>query len=76
MATGRTPTKWIRFLVDDSAGTPREIPIISVGPVGLVYDENELTAYQDAVKGYLTEHPDAIIEVTGPFDECDCEVKS
>ena len=25
MATGRTVTKWTRFAVDDSAGTPREI---------------------------------------------------
>lgn len=68
MATGRTNTKWIRFLVDDSGGTPREIPVDSVSPVGFVYDENELTAYQDQVKGYLSGHPDAPIDVTGPFD--------
>src|SRR5512139_1264863 len=68
MATGRTTTKWIRFGVDDSAGTAREIPIDSLSPVGFVYDETELTAWQDAVKGYLTNHPDAPIDVTGPFD--------
>jgi len=68
MATGRTVTKWTRFLVDDSAGTPREIPVDSISPVGFVYDETDLTAYQDQVKGYLAGHPDAPIDITGPFD--------
>lgn len=66
--TGRTVTKWIRFCLDDSGGTPREIPIDSLSPVGFAYDENELTAWQDAVKGYLSGHPDAPIDITGPFD--------
>lgn len=67
MATGRTVTRWVRFLVDDSSGTPREIPVDSISPVGLVYDEVDVTAFQDAVKGYLAGHPDAPIEITGPF---------
>jgi hypothetical protein len=66
--TGRTVTKWIRFGVDDSAGTAREIPIDSLSPVGFVYDETDVTAWQDAVKGYLSNHPDAVIDITGPFD--------
>jgi hypothetical protein len=68
MATGRTKTRWIRFLVDDSGGTPREIPINSLGPVGFVYEENDVTAWQDAVKNYLAGQPDAAIDVGGPFD--------
>ena len=68
MATGRTVTKWIRFGVTDSAGTAREIPVDSISPVGFVYDEVELTAWQDAVKGYLSNHPDCAIDITGPFD--------
>lgn len=63
----RTVTKWMRFLVDDSGGTPREIPVDSVGATGFVYDEVDLTAYQDAVKGYLANHPEAAIEITGPL---------
>jgi hypothetical protein len=66
--TGRTVTRWIRFGVDDSGGTAREIPIDSISPVGFVSDETELTAWQDAVKGYLTNHPDCPIDITGPFD--------
>lgn len=68
MATGRTVTKWTRFALDDSGGTPREIPVDSISPVGFVYDETDVTAYQDAVKGYLSAHPDAAIDITGPFD--------
>lgn len=68
MATGRTVTKWTRFALDDSAGTPREIPVDSISPVGFVYDETDLTAFQDQVKGYLSNHPDAPIDITGPFD--------
>lgn len=67
MATGRTVTKWTRFCIDDSGGTPREIPVDSISPVGFTYDETDLTAYQDQVKGYLAAHPDAIIDITGPF---------
>ena len=68
MATGRTVSRWTRFAVDDSAGTPREIPVDTISPVGFTYDEADLTAYQDAVKGYLAEHPDAAIDITGPFE--------
>ena len=67
MATGRTVTKWTRFACDDSSGTPREIPVDSISPVGFTYDETELTSYQDQVKGYLSGHPDAAIDITGPF---------
>lgn len=68
MATGRTTTRWIRFLVDDSGGTPREIPINSLSPVGFTYEENDVTAWQDAVKSYLAGQPESPIEISGPFD--------
>jgi hypothetical protein len=66
--TGRTTQKWTTFLVDDSAGTLREIPVDSINGVGLTYDEVELTAFQDAIKGALPAHPDCAITITGPFD--------
>jgi hypothetical protein len=68
LATGRTTTKWIRFGITDKDGVAREIPIDSISPVGFNYDESDVTAWQDAVKGYLSEHPDAPIDITGPFD--------
>lgn len=66
--TGRTVSKFITFRIDDSAGTMRSIAVDSVGVVGLVYDEIELTAFMDAVKGALPNHPDAPINITGPWD--------
>ena len=66
--TGRTVSKWTTFLCDDSAGTLREIPVDSINGVGLTYDETELTAFQDAIKGVLPAHPDCTITISGPFD--------
>lgn len=66
--TGRTTQKWTSFYVDDSGGTLREIPVDSINGVGLTYDEVELTAFQDAIKGVLPAHPDCTITITGPFD--------
>ena len=66
--TGRTVTKWTDFQIDDSGGTLRSIPVDSINGVGLVYDEVELTAFQDAIKGALPGHPDSVITITGPFD--------
>ena len=66
--TGRTVTKWVNFQVDDSAGTLRTIPINNISVVGLVYDESDTTAWQDAVKNALPNFPDAPIEIQGPFD--------
>ena len=65
--TGRTVDKWTRFGVDDSGGVPREIAIATFSPVGFVYDETDLTAYQDQVKGFLMAHPMAELDITGPF---------
>jgi hypothetical protein len=66
--TGRTVSRFIRFCVDYTNGTPAEIPIDSISPVGFTCAETEQTAFQDAVKGYLSQHPDAPIDITGPFD--------
>lgn len=66
--TGRTVSKWVSFNVDDSGSTLRTIPINSVSVCGLVYEEQDVTAYQDAVKSALPGMPDAPIEVSGPFD--------
>ena len=66
--TGRTNQMWVDFEIDDSGGTLRTIPVDSVNGVGLVYDEVELTAFQDAIKGALPAHPDVTITISGPFD--------
>ena len=66
----RTVSRWVRFIIGDSAEPPtlREIPINSVNGVGLDYPEEDVSAFQDAVKGVLSGQPDCSITVTGPFD--------
>jgi len=66
-ATGRTTFKWIVFNIHDGTAL-RNIPINSLSAVGVVYDEQELTAFQDAVKGRLPTMPDAPIDFGGPWD--------
>ena len=66
--TGRTVSKYVNFVLEDSGQVIRDIPINSLSVVGVVYEEMDLTAFQDAVKGALPGMPDAPIEWTGPYD--------
>ena len=66
--TGRTVSQWTSFNVDDSGGTLRAIPVNSINGVGLNYEEVDLTAFTDAVKGVLLNTPDCKITISGPFD--------
>ena len=66
--TGRTVSRFINFSVEDDTNTMREIPVSDISVVGVVYEEQDLTAFQDAVKGALPNMPDAPIEISGPFD--------
>lgn len=65
--TGRTTFKNVNFIIHDGTAL-RNIPINSLSAVGVVYDEVDLTAFQDAVRGRLPAMPDAPIEIGGPFD--------
>ena len=42
--TGRTVSKYVNFVCDDSGSTIRDIPINSLSVVGVVYEEMDLTA--------------------------------
>ena len=66
--TGRTVSKFTKFVIGDSGNVLRSIPINTLSVVGVEYDEEDLTAWQDAVKGALSNMPDAPIEFGGPFD--------
>ena len=66
--TGRTVSKFINFAVEDDTDTMREIAVSDISVVGVVYEEQDMTAFQDAVKGALAGMPDAPIEISGPFD--------
>ena len=64
---GRTVSRWCNFSVEDAAAM-RDIPFNTLSVCGITYEEQDLTAFQDAVKGALPGMPDAPIEISGPFD--------
>ena len=66
--TGRTVSRWFKFQIDDSAGTLRDIPVNSINGIALPYDEVDLTAFQDALKGSLAGQPDFTLTIGGPWD--------
>ena len=65
---GRTVGKYCKFQIDDSGATIRDIPVTAINGVGVTYGEVDVSAIQDAVKGFLNGQPDASIEISGPFD--------
>ncbi len=67
MATGRTVGKFFKFQIDDSAGTVRDIAVTSVGGVGVSYDQVDLTALNDALKGFMSGHGDVTLAISGPL---------
>jgi len=67
--TGRTVSKWVGFHIGNAANTAiRWIPVNSISALGHVYDETDLSAWMDAVKGSLPNMPDAPVDISGPFD--------
>ena len=78
MATqvGRTVGKYCKFQIDDSGATVRDIPVTSINGVGLQYDEVDVSAIQDAVKGFLNGQPDVSLEISGPFDSSAAQAAS
>lgn len=68
MATGRTSPRFVKVQIEDSGGTLRDFPVKTIGDVGLTYDEVDLSAIQEAVKGFMSGQADFELELTGPFD--------
>jgi len=68
MATGRTSPRFAKFQIEDSGGTMRDIPVNTFGPVGLTYDQVDVSALQELVKSYLSGQADFSLTIGGPFD--------
>lgn len=67
-SVGRTVGKYVKFQIHDTGATFRDIPVTSINGVGLNYPEVDVTAIQDAVKGFLNGQPDYTLSISGPFD--------
>jgi hypothetical protein len=68
LSVGRTIGKFCKVVIGDSANTLRDIPVETINGIGLTYPEVDLTALQDAAKGFLTGQPTAAFTITGPLD--------
>lgn len=68
MATGRTSPRFCKVQIEDSGGVIRDIPVKTISGVGLTYDEIDVSAMQELVKGFLAGQASFSITITGPFD--------
>ncbi len=68
MTTGRTSPRFCKVQIEDSGGTMRDFPVKTVGNVGLTYEELDVSAMQELVKGFLTGQATFSLTLTGPFD--------
>lgn len=68
MATGRTPSRFVKVQIEDSGGTLRDIPVRTIGDVGIAYEEVDLSALQEALKGFMSNQGTFALTITGPFD--------
>ena len=68
MVTGRTVGRFFKFQIDDTGGVLRDIPVMTIGEVGLEHPEIDVSALQDAVIGFLLGIPGFGVDFTGPFD--------
>src|SRR5512135_3567921 len=68
MATGRTVQDFTDLKLGTTGGSMINIPIDSIGDVGLDYPEEEMTAFTDAIKGPLVGKPGFELEFGGPVD--------
>lgn len=68
MTTGRTIGKYSKVQIEDSGGTLRDIPVTTIAGVGITYDEIDVSALQDALKGVLSGQGNSSFTITGPFD--------
>ena len=68
--TGRTHSKYVKVLVDNSAGALTDLSAYcnTVGSVGLTYDTQDVTAFSDAVKNLVVGQPAGPITLGGPID--------
>jgi len=70
MATGKTTGRYVKILLDDSGGTPRDISasVSTIGGVGLNNEQVDVTTLSDSVMQYLSGRGDSTIELGGPFN--------
>jgi hypothetical protein len=67
-SVGRTVGKYFKFQIKDSGGTLRDIPVDTIGGVGVSYPEIDVTALQDVLHGFLVGQGTVALTIGGPYD--------
>ena len=65
---GRTVQDFTSLLIGAAGGSMQIIRINSLGDLGLTYEEQDMSAWVDAVKGVLVGKPDFTLDFGGPID--------
>lgn len=76
MTTGRTIGKYFKFQIEDSGGVMRDIPVNTISGVGITYDEIDVSALQEAIKGFLAGLGTVSIPFGGPVDNTAAQAAS
>lgn len=76
MTTGRTSPRFAKFQIEDSGGAMRDIPVKTLGNVGLTYDEIDVSAMQELVKSFLSGQATFSLTISGPFDNSAAQTAS
>lgn len=66
--TGRTIPDFTVLKIGSAASDMQNMKISGLGDYGLDYNEVEMSAWCDAVKGYLSGQPDFKLDFEGPID--------
>lgn len=66
--TGRTVQDWTDLKMGAAGGSMYSMKIDTIGDVGLDYEEVDMFAFVDAVKGILTGKPGFTLDFGGPID--------
>ncbi|MBX3005947.1 MAG: hypothetical protein KF821_09015 [Anaerolineales bacterium] len=65
--TGRTVGKNFKFQLEDIGGVMRDLPVNTISGVGITHEWVDVSALQDALKGWLAGHGDVPLEIGGPL---------
>lgn len=68
LSVGRTVGKYFKFVIKDSGGVLRDIPVNTVGGVGVSYTEVDVSALQDVLRGFLAGQGTVALSFGGPYD--------
>lgn len=74
--TGRTQGHYFKFVIEDSGGVLRDIPVNTINGIGVNYPEVDVSALQDAIQSGLPGQPNYTLEIGGPFDNSAAQAAS